>query len=108
MPTKIFITGITGYIGGDTFYRLHKNNPNFEFSALIRSNEKAQQVRAKYPHIRTVIGGLDDADKITKEAAWADIVIRMYPIFWLYIYDLTPPPSPHHEHVTVVSSDYIG
>ena len=83
MPTKIFITGITGYVGGDTFYRLHENNPNpdFEFSALIRSNEKAEQVRAKYPHVRTVLGGLDDADKITKEAAWADIVIRMFSVY---------------------------
>lgn len=87
MPTKIFITGITGYIGGDTFYRLHENNPSpdFEFSALIRSNEKAEQVRAKYPHVRTVIGDLDDSDKITAEAAWADIVIRMFFVLWIYI-----------------------
>lgn len=115
MPTKIFITGITGYIGGDTFYRLHENNPNsdFEFSALIRSNEKAQQVRAKYPHVRTVIGDLDDADKITKEAAWADVVIRMffvcssYVLRTLVIY-ITPPSSPHHEHATAANRDSIG
>ena len=76
MPTKIFITGATGYIGGDALYQLHKNHPDFEYSALVRSQDKADKVLAQYPNVRIVLGDLDDADKITKEAAWADIVVR--------------------------------
>ncbi|KAB8258515.1 hypothetical protein BDV32DRAFT_68968 [Aspergillus pseudonomiae] len=76
MSTKVFVTGITGYIGGDAFHLIQQNHPNFEFSALIRTEDKAQQVREKYPKVRVVLGDLDDADKIAKEAAWADIVIH--------------------------------
>ncbi|RDW64494.1 uncharacterized protein DSM5745_09905 [Aspergillus mulundensis] len=75
MP-KLFITGITGYIGGDTFHVLSQSHPDFEFSALIRTEEKAKYVRELYPNVRVVIGELDDADKIEKEAAWADIVLH--------------------------------
>lgn len=74
---KLFITGITGYIGGDAFHWLDKHHRDFEFSALIRTKEKAQYVRELYPNLRVVIGDLDDAEKIEREAAWADIVLRM-------------------------------
>jgi N-acetyl-gamma-glutamylphosphate reductase len=76
MP-KLFITGITGYIGGDAFHLLSQKHRDFEFSALVRTEAKAKYVRELYPNVRIVIGGLDDADKIEKEAAWADIVLRM-------------------------------
>ncbi|KAE8154542.1 hypothetical protein BDV25DRAFT_102773 [Aspergillus avenaceus] len=76
MPTKVFLTGITGYIGGDAFHLIHNNHPDLEFSALIRTEDKARKVQEKYPNVRVVIGELDDADTITKEAAWADIVIH--------------------------------
>lgn len=79
MPTKVFVTGVTGYIGGDAFYSLQNSRRDFEFSALVRGEEKAQQISQKYPNLRIVIGELDDADKIAAETAWADIVIRMNP-----------------------------
>lgn len=79
MPTKVFITGVTGYIGGDAFYSLQNSHRDLEFSALVRGEEKAQKIREKYPNVRIVVGALDDADKITAEAAWADIVIRRNP-----------------------------
>jgi nucleoside-diphosphate-sugar epimerase len=75
MP-KLFITGITGYVGGDAFHLLSQQHRDFEFSALIRTEAKAKYVRELYPNVRIVIGGLDDADKIEKEAAWADIVLH--------------------------------
>lgn len=77
MTTKIFLTGITGYVGGDAFHSLQKTHSNLEFATLVRTEEKAQRVREKYPGVRIVIGDLDDASKITAEASWADIVIRM-------------------------------
>lgn len=76
MTVKIFLTGATGYIGGDILYLLNKEHPDFEFSVLIRSEDKAKQVSQAYPTARIVIGGLDDSATIEREASWADIVIR--------------------------------
>ncbi|PLB45970.1 nucleoside-diphosphate-sugar epimerase [Aspergillus steynii IBT 23096] len=75
MP-KVFITGITGYIGGDAFYLIEQNHPDLEISALVRSTEKANPIAEKYPQVRIVLGGLDDAEILEREAAWADIVIH--------------------------------
>ncbi|KAL4931433.1 uncharacterized protein BDV17DRAFT_297167 [Aspergillus undulatus] len=76
MPTKLFITGITGYIGGDAFHVLEQHHRDFEFSALIRTEEKAKYVREIYPNVRIVIGSNDDAEILEREAAWADIVLH--------------------------------
>ncbi|KAM3414472.1 hypothetical protein BST61_g9635 [Cercospora zeina] len=76
MAPKIFITGITGYIAGDAFYAIHKAHPDYEYSALIRTEEKAGKVRASYPDVRVVIGGLDDSSIIEEEAAKADIILH--------------------------------
>lgn len=75
---KIFLTGATGYIGGDALFLLSQQHPDAEFSLLVRSEDKAKKVQAQYPNARIVLGGLDDSKAIRQEAAWADIVIRMY------------------------------
>lgn len=69
-------TGITGYIAGDAFYAIHKAHPDYKYVALIRTEEKAGKVRAAYPDVRVVIGGLDDSAIIEEESAKADIVLR--------------------------------
>lgn len=76
MTAKVFLTGATGYIGGDALYHLHQRYPDFEFALLIRSEEKAKKVLAKYPKARAVISGLDDTETLEREAAWADIVVH--------------------------------
>ena len=58
-------------------FAIAKAHPNWELSALVRSQEKATQVTAKYPQIRTVLGDLDSSDLIEKEVQNADIVFRM-------------------------------
>ncbi|KAJ5334582.1 hypothetical protein N7452_006985 [Penicillium brevicompactum] len=74
--SKIFITGATGYIGGDSLAALFAKYPEFSYSALIRSAEKADQVKAQYPSVRTVIGDLDDSSLLERESAAADIVLH--------------------------------
>lgn len=69
-------TGVTGYIGGDALYALATKHPELSYTALVRSTEKAEQVRARYPSVRVVIGNLGDSDLLKKEAADADIVLR--------------------------------
>ncbi|KAI0971154.1 hypothetical protein F4678DRAFT_94290 [Xylaria arbuscula] len=76
MAFKIFITGVTGYIAGDALYVLAKKYPDFEYAALVRSESSAARVREAYPAVRVVLGSLDDADLLKKEAAWADLVLH--------------------------------
>ncbi|KAF4461042.1 hypothetical protein FALBO_12157 [Fusarium albosuccineum] len=73
---KVFITGTTGYIGGDAFHALHEAEPTWEFSVLVRTEEKGQQIQAKYPDTKLIVGSLDDSQLIEKAAAGADIVIH--------------------------------
>lgn len=76
---KIFLTGSTGYIGGDALYQLTQQHPDFTYALLVRSEDKAKAVQSKYPNARIVVASLDDADVIRREAAWADIVVRKCP-----------------------------
>ncbi|OQE36798.1 hypothetical protein PENCOP_c011G04123 [Penicillium coprophilum] len=74
--TKLFITGATGYLGGDCLANLVANHPEYSYSALVRSTEKAEQVKAQYPFVRIVIGDLDDSALLERESAAADIVLH--------------------------------
>ncbi|KAH6672659.1 hypothetical protein F5X68DRAFT_158375 [Plectosphaerella plurivora] len=76
MAVKIFLTGATGYIGGDALYQLHQSHPDFEYALLIRSQDKADKVLETYPKARIVLGGLDDSETLEREASQADIVIH--------------------------------
>ncbi|OJJ48912.1 hypothetical protein ASPZODRAFT_157417 [Penicilliopsis zonata CBS 506.65] len=74
MAPKIFLTGATGYIGGDSLYLIAQKHPDWEVTALVRSEAKAAQVKSQYPGIRTVVGDLDSAALIEEEVRNADIV----------------------------------
>ncbi|KAJ5114419.1 hypothetical protein NUU61_000178 [Penicillium alfredii] len=74
--TKIFLTGATGYIGGDALAVLTAKHPEFSYSALVRGAEKAEQVKAQYPAIEVVLGDLDDSALLERESAAADIVVH--------------------------------
>lgn len=70
-------TGVTGYIAGDALYALHQKHPDYEYAALVRTQDKADIVKKAYPNVRIVLGGLDDSDLLKEEAAKADVVLRM-------------------------------
>ncbi|PYI31637.1 NAD(P)-binding protein [Aspergillus indologenus CBS 114.80] len=73
---RIFLTGASGYIGGDVLHALRSALPKCDYSVLLRDEEKAKKVQAAYPNVRVVIGDLDAAAVIEKEATHADIVIH--------------------------------
>lgn len=77
MAVKIFLTGITGYIGGAVLERLWKrpDSSSLEFTALVRSAEKAEKF--KDFGVKTVVGSLSDLDLIEKLASEADVTIAM-------------------------------
>ncbi|KAI9676195.1 MAG: hypothetical protein M1817_000940 [Caeruleum heppii] len=72
---KVFVTGSTGYIGGDALDEILTARPNYDYTCLVRDSDKGAQVASKYPKIRLVYGTLDDADLLETEAKSADIVL---------------------------------
>ncbi|KAA8647651.1 hypothetical protein EYZ11_004796 [Aspergillus tanneri] len=75
-PPKVFLTGGTGYIGGDVLYAVSQAHPDWQLSVLARSPEKAAQVSSKYPNVRIVIGDLSSSYLIQEETKNADIVFH--------------------------------
>jgi len=75
--TNIFLTGVTGYIGGSVLDRLleHPNVASFEFTALVRSSEKAAKLKAL--GVNPVVGSLQDLEILEDLASKADIVLSM-------------------------------
>ncbi|KAJ5986511.1 hypothetical protein N7451_010876 [Penicillium sp. IBT 35674x] len=76
MAPQVFITGTTGYIGGDGLYAIAHAHPDWELSALVRNKDKAAVLSSKYPKIRVVHGDLDSTDIIEEEVKKADIVFH--------------------------------
>ena len=74
MAPKLFLTGTTGYIGGDFLYLVSEKHPDWEITALVRNSDKGAKVAAAYPKARLVYGDLSSTDLIEEEAAKADIV----------------------------------
>ena len=57
---------------------MHQAHPDWHYSLLVRSKDKAAQVTSKYPNVRIVLGDLDSSDIIEEEVKNADIVLREY------------------------------
>ncbi|CAJ2500559.1 Uu.00g034120.m01.CDS01 [Anthostomella pinea] len=76
MAPKLFLTGATGYIGGEALYFLTQAHPEYEYTLLVRDEERGKLVSRQYPDLRLVYGTLDDDDVIAKEAAAAEVVIH--------------------------------
>ncbi|KAM0270395.1 hypothetical protein ACHAPA_003579 [Fusarium lateritium] len=74
---KIFLTGASGYIGGDVLHLLVKSHPQHRVRALIRDASKGEAIQKAYDQVQIVKGGLDDTDIIAQEARDADVVIHL-------------------------------
>ncbi|KAI6890502.1 hypothetical protein KC355_g21324, partial [Hortaea werneckii] len=60
MAPKVFITGATGYIAGDATHVLYSAHPDWEYSLLVRTQDKADILKKAFPNARTVLGSLED------------------------------------------------
>jgi nucleoside-diphosphate-sugar epimerase len=69
---KVFCTGASGYIGGSV--AAHLVAAGHQVTGLVRSQEKADAVRAK--GIQPLLGTLDDGERLAQAALVADIVVN--------------------------------
>ncbi|KAL3481277.1 hypothetical protein BJX99DRAFT_253581 [Aspergillus californicus] len=76
MPAKVFVTGITGYIGGQTVVHLLRRYPDLGVTALVRDEGQAAAVKAALPQVKTAIGDLDSVDTLARLSAESDIVLQ--------------------------------
>jgi hypothetical protein len=76
-PIRILFTGATGYIGGSVLDRLiaHPKRSSFELLSYSRDAAKAQKLESQFG-VKSVLGSLDDVQKIEDAAATADVVIH--------------------------------
>jgi nucleoside-diphosphate-sugar epimerase len=77
-PTpRIFLTGVTGFVGGSILSSLHKAHPDIHITALVRSEADAKALQAAYLNFTPIIGTLSLLPLLRSAAAASDFVIHM-------------------------------
>jgi 1-deoxy-D-xylulose 5-phosphate reductoisomerase len=79
--TQVFFLGATGFVGATVFDLIYAKHPEYRFTALVRSNEKATDLINRYPLVHVIIGDANNTDLIQKESAKANIVISIFELF---------------------------
>lgn len=77
--TKVFMIGATGFIGATVYDLIYAKHPEYDYTALVRTKQKAEEFVAHYPLTRAIVGDLSDAQLIESEAEKANIVISKHP-----------------------------
>ncbi|RSL82263.1 hypothetical protein CEP51_005271 [Fusarium floridanum] len=75
--SSIFLTGASGYVGGQVLRELVRGHPEYAITALVRDANSAASISKDYPKIRTVIGDLDDGNLVEQEASQASVVLHV-------------------------------
>ncbi|RGP76564.1 hypothetical protein FLONG3_5226 [Fusarium longipes] len=75
--TSIFLTGASGYVGGQLLHELSQSHPDYTVATLVRDSHAAETISQKYPKVRTVVGDLDDSELVEREAERANIVLNV-------------------------------
>ncbi|KAF7596369.1 hypothetical protein BBP40_002113 [Aspergillus hancockii] len=73
--TRVFVTGASGYLGGDILYALQAKHPEYEIAVLVRDADKGSKIAQAYPKVRIVQGELDSVS-VEEEAQKADVVVN--------------------------------
>jgi hypothetical protein len=70
---------VTGYIAGDALHLLQEKHSDWDYTCLVRTEDKAKIVKEAYPNVKIVLGDLEASSILEAEAAKADIVLREFP-----------------------------
>jgi nucleoside-diphosphate-sugar epimerase len=76
-PLTVFMTGVTGFVGGTILSCLYKKQPNIHVHALVRKESDAKQLQSTYPNFTPIIGTLSALSVLKSSAAEADFVIHV-------------------------------
>jgi len=71
--TRIFLTGVTGYIGG-TVFNVLRQNKDYSITVLVRREDQAKKLKELGAQV--VIGDLESYDLIKEESSKVDVVIN--------------------------------
>lgn len=74
---RVFLTGVTGFVGGSVLSSLYKAHPDIHITALVRKDSDAKQLQSVYPNLLIIIGSLSSLSLLTSTAAAVDFVIYM-------------------------------
>ena len=73
---KVFVTGVTGYVGGDALYVITKAHPDWAYSFLVRDENRGKALKTWLPSARLVYGDLSKLELLEAESTAADIVLH--------------------------------
>lgn len=77
MSPTIFVTGVSGYVGGHVVTDLIEKHPEYQIITLVRTDKQAEIIRATWPAVETVLGDLDNNNLLVEQGKRADVVLRM-------------------------------
>ncbi|KIW15124.1 hypothetical protein PV08_07911 [Exophiala spinifera] len=72
----VFLTGVTGFVGGTILATLSERHPDVRIKALVRQEADAKELQAVYPNFTPVMGTLSSLSLLASTAASADFVIH--------------------------------
>jgi nucleoside-diphosphate-sugar epimerase len=72
----VFLTGVTGFVGGTILSCLLKAHPNVRVKALFREEKDAKELQSVYSNLTPIIGELSSLSLLTSTSAEADFVIH--------------------------------
>lgn len=74
MAPKVFITGATGYVGGDGLFEIVKAHSDWNITCAVRNSDKGAKIVQQYPSVKLVYADLNAVEVIEEEASKADLV----------------------------------
>lgn len=75
--SKLFLTGASGYIGGQVLRELARSRPELSITILVRDPQKAKHILDSFPRVRTVIEDLDNTEVLEREASQASVILHL-------------------------------
>ncbi|TVY43164.1 Uncharacterized protein LOCC1_G003181 [Lachnellula occidentalis] len=76
MAPRIFITGASGYVGGQFISNMLGKHPEYQIIGLVRTKEQGEKLTSKYPSVQLAIGDLDSSEVLVEQSKLADVVIQ--------------------------------
>jgi hypothetical protein len=83
-------------------YALYNAHPDYSYSVLVRTKEKAKLVTDAFPKVRIFIGGLEDSDILKEQASKVDILIRITHLLYLHIALVLTMYQTQQMHPTIL------